>query len=998
MPAIKGDSPITAIRIEAMPHPSLPATGPGLAFYEGRRGDFYLSEVDLVARGMPIELAVGTTTVPGANPKNGKTYPGNVFDGDGSTGWSIPGGSGQKHRLVIPLKSPQILDTPWTIELLFERHYVAGLGYFRIDVTTDNDATAHRLPSDLQRRVFRGADSPSSELRRDLAIEFLRTSKLMSLHRKSIDRLREQLPNSTRTLVFRERDPSHRRTTHRHHRGEYLQPKELVEPRIPSLFASASGTPADRLEFARWLVSEKNPLVGRVTVNRAWREFFGIGIVRTAGDFGTQSEPPSHPQLIDWLDTEFHRHGRRSLKKLHREIVLSSTYRQSVGNGPASDPDNRLLSAFPYRRFDAERIRDAFLSASGLLTRKVGGPSVYPPQPAEVMKMAYGNSPWPTSTGADRNRRSLYTFSKRTAPFAAFTTFDAPSGELCVARRDRSTTPLQALTLLNDAMYIEIARGLADQAVRDVANKTRSAQPRSIAERLFRRLLVREPSSDRARCDCFVLQQPIGTPSAMDAGRAGALEHRRGNYDAMKILTRRQLFQTCGIGLGKISLASMLARECSASESDLGGLHHAAKAKRVIYLFMAGAPSQLDLFDPKPKLTELEGQPIPPSVIAGQRYAFIQPDAAVLSPRFKFSKHGQSDAELADVLPHLSEVVDDLAFMRTVHTDQFNHAPAQIFVNTGSGIPGRPALGSWLSYGIGSDSDDLPGFVVLHSGGNLSGGAAMWSNGFLPGQHQGVPFRSNGDPILNVSTPDGIDRSTQRATLDLVSTLNRKRMESLQSDAINARIEAYELAYRMQARAPELMDFAGESDKSMRLYGLDRSGNGQAYAKNCLLARRMAERGVRFIQLYHSGWDHHSNVEGGCRKQCQAIDQGTAALIKDLKQRGMLDETLVVWGGEFGRTPMVEASAALGRKLGRDHHPQAFSMFMAGGGIRPGQTIGKTDELGFHPVETPIHVHDIQATILNQLGIDHERLTFTYAGRPFRLTDVHGKVIENLVG
>ncbi|MCS7469921.1 DUF1501 domain-containing protein [Stieleria sp. ICT_E10.1] len=470
----------------------------------------------------------------------------------------------------------------------------------------------------------------------------------------------------------------------------------------------------------------------------------------------------------------------------------------------------------------------------------------------------------------------------------------------------------------------------------------------------------------------------------------------------LKELTRRQLFGACGIGLGKISLASLLSRDVSAADSPTapfasGGLHHPAKIKRVIYLFMAGAPSQLDLFDHKPKLVELEGKPIPPSVIAGQRYAFIQPGAAVLSPRFKFNRYGQSGAQIAEPLPHLGEIADDVAFIRSVHTDQFNHAPAQIFVNTGSPIPGRPAMGSWLTYGLGSDADDLPGFVVLKSGGNLSGGAAMWSNGFLPGEHQGVPFRTSGDPILHVANPAGVSRQTQRATLDLVSDLNRRRMESLAVDGIRSRIESYEMAYRMQTRAPELMDFSGESDDTLAMYGTKREDTG-SFAKNCLLARRLAERGVRFIQLYHSGWDHHSNVEGGLKNQCKATDQGCAALVKDLKQRGMLDETLVVWGGEFGRTPMVEASAALGRSLGRDHHPQAFTMWMAGGGVRAGQTIGKTDDLGFHPVEDAVHVHDIQATILHQLGIDHERLTFTFAGRPFRLTDVHGSVIKKLVG
>ena len=434
-----------------------------------------------------------------------------------------------------------------------------------------------------------------------------------------------------------------------------------------------------------------------------------------------------------------------------------------------------------------------------------------------------------------------------------------------------------------------------------------------------------------------------------------------------------------------------------ASSAGAKGYHHPPRIKRVIYLFMAGAPSQLDLFDHKPKLTELEGRALPPSVIAGQRYAFIQPDAAVLAPRFKFKKHGESGAELSEVLPHLAKVADDLAIIRTVHTDQFNHSPAQLFVNTGSPIPGRPAMGSWLSYGIGSEARDLPGFVVLKSGGSLSGGAAMWSSGFLPGEHQGVPFRSSGDPILNVANPPGIDRQTQRDTLDLIRNLNQQKLDQTGLEEITTRIESYEMAYRMQARAPELMDLSKEDTATLSLYGTSANDRG-SFAKNCLLARRLAERGVRFIQLYHSGWDHHSNVENGIRKQCLQTDQACAALIQDLKQRGMLEDTLVVWGGEFGRTPMVEASAALGRKLGRDHHPQAFTMWMAGGKIQNGQTLGKTDELGFRPVTNPVHVHDIQATILHQLGIDHEKLTFTYAGRPFRLTDVHGQVITSLVG
>jgi len=474
------------------------------------------------------------------------------------------------------------------------------------------------------------------------------------------------------------------------------------------------------------------------------------------------------------------------------------------------------------------------------------------------------------------------------------------------------------------------------------------------------------------------------------------------NRATLADLTRRQLFATCGIGVGKMALASLLSgqanRSFAASPSatePAAGLHHRVKAKRVIFLFMAGAPSQLDLFDYKPKLVELEGKPLPPSVIDGQRYAFIQPDAAVLSPRFRFARHGQSGAEIAEILPHTASIADDLAIIRTVHTDQFNHAPAQLLINTGGPLPGRPAMGSWLTYGIGSEADDLPGFVVLNSGGNLSGGAAMWDAGFLPGEHQGVPFRSVGDPILHIGNPPGVTPQTQRQTLDLIQQLNQRQLSLVGDPEIATRMEAYEMAYRMQSRAPELMDYSDEDAATLQMYGAE---PGKAsFANNCIMARRLAERGVRFIQLYHGDWDHHSQVEQGLRRQCNQVDQACAALIKDLKQRGMLDETLVIWGGEFGRTPMVEASAALGRSGGRDHHPQAFTMWMTGGGIRTGQTIGQTDELGFHPVESPVHVHDIQATILHQLGIDHERLTFNYAGRPFRLTDVHGRVISELV-
>jgi len=456
-------------------------------------------------------------------------------------------------------------------------------------------------------------------------------------------------------------------------------------------------------------------------------------------------------------------------------------------------------------------------------------------------------------------------------------------------------------------------------------------------------------------------------------------------------VSRRTFLEAGGLGLGRIALAALLADDLkpaarAAATDSVRGPHFAPRADSVIHLFMAGAPSQLDLFDYKPLLAEMEGKPIPPSVIKGQRYAFIRPDAAVLGPRFKFAKHGRSGIELSEMLPRLAKVVDDVAFIRSMHTDQFNHAPGQLALSTGFSLPGRPCMGAWTVYGLGSATEDLPAYVVLTSGGNLSGGAAMWSSGFLPSKYTGVRFRDGGDPILHVSNPPGIDRATQRRSLDVISRLNRKQAALRHDPEIETRIAAYEMAYRLQSSAPELTDLRGETAETFKLYGADPAK--PSFARNCLLARRMVERGVRFITLFKEGWDAHSDVAGNLKRNCGETDQACAALLIDLKRRGLLDRTLVVWGGEFGRTPMVEASAALGRSLGRDHHPQAFTTWLAGGGVRGGTTYGATDELGFHPIETPVHVRDLHATILHQLGIDHERLTFAYAGLDFRLTGV----------
>jgi hypothetical protein len=467
--------------------------------------------------------------------------------------------------------------------------------------------------------------------------------------------------------------------------------------------------------------------------------------------------------------------------------------------------------------------------------------------------------------------------------------------------------------------------------------------------------------------------------------------------------TRRHFFSECGLGVGKMALAGLLARDAIAAEGPravTGPLapkppHFPGKARAVIQLFMAGAPSQLELFDHKPKLAEIEGKPIPPEVIGGQRYAFIRPDAAVLGPQFKFARHGQSGAEISEMLPWLAGVVDEIAIVRSCRTDQFNHAPAQIFMNCGFAQPGRPSIGSWVTYGLGSESDELPAFVVMSTGAGISGGSANWSSGFLPSMYTGTRFRNAGDPILNVGQPAGADGRLAADTLDVVGSLNRARLAADGDPEIATRIASYEMAHRLQTSAPELMDLSQETPETLALYGCTPAE--ASFARACLLARRLVERGVRFVTIYHEGWDGHSDVAGNVRGNCEKTDRASAALVTDLRRRGMLDSTLVVWGGEFGRTPMVEASAVLGRSKGRDHHPNAFTMWLAGGGIRPGITHGSTDELGFHVASDEVHVHDLQATVLHCLGLDHERLTFRHAGRDFRLTDVHGRVVNAIL-
>lgn len=489
----------TALRLEVLPHDSLPAGGPGMAFYEGRRGDFFLSELSVVLDDQVLELDKPSHSYGNISVGSGNADAGNVLDGEGSTGWSTSGNQGQANQLVVNFTQPLTQSGTLTVELLFERHFAAALGRFRFSLTSGpSPSVASNLPVQWDAWLHEmNLDRLSAENYRQLQRRFVLHSDTLSEQRKNIKRLQDSLPEQTRTLGMRERKREDYRSTHRHHRGEYLQPKEVVQPNVPELFRDAGdpNSPRDRLELARWLVSPANPLVGRVTVNRAWREFFGSGIVDTAGDFGTQSQPPSHPQLLDHLAIDLVENGW-SLKRLHRKILGSATYRQAIGASNTADPENRLLAVFPQRRFTGEQIRDAFLSAAGALAHRMGGPSVYPPQPESVMKLAYGGPAWPVSRGADRVRRSLYTFSKRTAPFAAYAIFDGPTGEVCLARRSRSTTPLQALTLLNDDMFLEIAGELAEQTLRDVGPE---AKPETIIRQMFRRLLVRDPRPGEAQ-------------------------------------------------------------------------------------------------------------------------------------------------------------------------------------------------------------------------------------------------------------------------------------------------------------------------------------------------------------------------------------------------------------------------------------------------------------------------------------------------------------------
>jgi uncharacterized protein (DUF1501 family) len=465
-----------------------------------------------------------------------------------------------------------------------------------------------------------------------------------------------------------------------------------------------------------------------------------------------------------------------------------------------------------------------------------------------------------------------------------------------------------------------------------------------------------------------------------------------------RLVSRRWFFKQCGVGLGAIALAELIgAKSNAASAADpLNPLApkrppFPARAKRVIYLFMAGGPSHLELFDNKPELAKWDGKLPPADLLKGYHTAFINPNSTLLGPKFKFARHGQSGLEVSELLPHLGTCVDEISIVKSMYGEAFNHAPAQILMNTGSSQFGRPSMGAWVTYGLGSENSELPAFVVFSTGSKgPSGGASNWGAGFLPSMHQGVLFRNSGDPVLYLSNPPGVDSEIQRESLDAIHALNEQHLGVMGDPEIATRINSFEMAYRMQSSAPELMDLSQEPAHIMEMYGAE---PGKAsFANSCLLARRMIERGVRYVQLFHEAWDQHSDLVGGLKKNCQNTDRASAALVKDLKQRGLLDDTLIVWGGEFGRTPMVQ-----GGKDGRDHHPNCFTYWLAGGGIKRGFSLGESDEFGFNAMADRVHIHDLHATILHLLGFDHTKLTYRSQGRDFRLTDVAGKVVTKIL-
>jgi uncharacterized protein (DUF1501 family) len=824
-------------------------------------------------------------------------------------------------------------------------------------------------------------------------------------------------------------------------RGELELPGGDAPVALPASFPGGGPLAADappgrrRAALAAWLTRPDNPLVARVLANRIWQWHFGAGLVRTPDDFGLKGEPPTHPELLDWLASELVSSGW-NLRHLHRLIIGSAAYRMSsigTARSLAADPQNRLLSRFPRRRLSAEELRDATLAVSGELNPKPFGPPVVPP--VEDFELAgIRNANWQvTADPAEHARRSVYLAVRRSVTTAFAAAFDAPDSVSSCAARMTTVVPAQSLAMWNSRDSLGRARALADRLCGSPGRPRRasgasppSSSPRGRSPCAAPRaspppLSPPRPGHRRLGRRGRTSRRPSRRPAR--PGSSGAWHFSTATSSSMSInphsppiFSRRQALARAGAGFGSLALAhllheqNLLASDAAASPAAPTPRparahppaphplaprppHHAPKARAIIHLFMHGGPSQVDTFDPKPALDRSDGQP-PPAEYHNLQLQFTDVrKQKLMRSRMTFRKCGQSGIDICDALPRLQGVADELCVIRSMHHEVFNHAPGIWLHNTGSSVAGRPSLGSWLAYGLGSEARDLPAFVVMNAQ-PIKPGPGVWGSGFLSAIYQGTTVRpTGGTPIPHLAPQPAMQSADRQAMLRYAQTLNRAHADARGAggapDAeLDARIASHELAFAMQAAAPEAVDLKRESPATRELYG-------RGFGEQCLTARRLVERGVRYVQIYHGGgttdWDTHGDNHAGQAARLREVDQGCAALIADLKARGMLDDTLVVWTGEFGRTPTTEG------KNGRDHNPYGYSMWLAGAGVKGGQAYGATDDLGFRVVDQPVHLHDLNATLLHLMGLDHERLTYRFSGRDFRLTDVHGRVLHEIL-
>ena len=842
-----------AVRLRVLTDESLPNNGPGLA----SNGNFVLTDFEVLADGkdQPFARAMADHEQP--------DYPVSAaIDNNPKSGWAINVAKGSKaqmnanHEAVFVFAKPLEAETV-EVRLHHDLNENYLIGRFALDF-------AETAPPDPKASVLLAALRAEPDKRSDAKKKLVEQAFAQTEPKKKPANGDEANAATGEQMVMAELPQP--RPTFLFQRGDFLRPDKELGPLQPGVIAAVSAAfknpPAafaNRLDLARWLVSPENPLTPRVTVNRIWMHYFGRGLVETDDDFGAQGSMPTHPELLDWLGREFIRRGW-SMKAMHRLIVTSATYRQASFARPdlaEKDPRNLLLARQERLRVEGEIVRDEALCASGLLDPALGGPSVRPPQPEGVFSFTQNKKTWETSPGTNRFRRGLYTMFYRSAPYPLLTTFDSPNFQVTCTRRPRSDTPLQSLTLANDPAFIEIAQGFAARLLRELPAA-------SLDERLRRACRIafgRDPEAveltllgkyTRHQMAVFFPGCRRGTrrrrPRAGEifrtrrsrrprSGRAHALQHRQLHHPRMNLhelesaalrqITRRHLFGQCAVGLGAIALNQLLSAESRAA-INVDAAHplaerapqFAPKAKRVIYLFMGGGPSQLELFEDKPKLRELSGQKPPPEMMSGKRFAFLKGNEKLLGTKRSFGRYGDCGMELSELLPHHRKIVDDVCWMRGMTTDVFNHGPAKLFMNTGFQAPGRPALGSWATYGLGTVSRDLPGFVVMQSGARgPRGGSTLWSSGFLPTSFQGVPLRGQGDPILYLRSPEGFTPEQEKEFYETVAGLNQARLAATGDGEISTRVNAYETAFRMQTSAPELMDLSQETPETLELYG-----------------------------------------------------------------------------------------------------------------------------------------------------------------------------------